>query len=244
LENFGPATFGALNASDYDETQDPGTTQQTVDFIHDVMGGKGYALELAIGTGRVAIPLAARGITVSGIEASPDMLAKMWEKPDSNAIHAVVGDMADVNIDGEFDHAFLIFNTLFNLLSQEAQVRCFQNVALKLPVGGTFIVEAFVPNLDDFVKHQRVSTKRLDMSHVWLEAATHDPVRQMFEFQRIRITEEGMKMVPLPMRYAYPPELDLMAQLAGMRLRDRYGSWTKTPFDKDSGMHVSVYEKI
>lgn len=244
METFGPATFGDLNAADYDETQDPGTTDQTVDFITDLMGGKGHTLELAIGTGRVALPLAARGIKVSGIEGSPDMVAKMRAKPGGDAIHTVIGDMADVKIDGTFDHAFLIFNTLFNLQSQEDQVRCFKNVAAKLPKGGTFLIEAFVPKMDDMTNHQRVSTKSLTHDMVRLEALMHDPVRQLFEMQRIFITKDGMKLVPLPMRYAYPPELDLMAQLAGMRLRDRFGSWTKDPFSKDSDMHVSVYEKL
>lgn len=244
MDNFGPATFGDLNAADYDETQDPGTTDLTVDFLCNLMGGKGHALELAIGTGRVALPLAARGITVSGIEGSSDMVAKMRAKPGGDAIQTVIGDMADVAIDGTFDHAFLIFNTLFNLQTQADQVRCFQNVAAKLPKGGTFVVEAYVPRMDDFTNHQRVSTKSLTRDMVRLEALMHDPVRQLFEMQRIFITEAGMKMVPLPMRYAYPPELDLMGQLAGMRLRDRFGGWLKEPFTKDSGMHVSVYEKL
>jgi hypothetical protein len=168
----------------------------------------------------------------------------MRAKPGGDTINTVIGDMADVGIDGTFDHAFLIFNTLFNLQSQEDQVRCFRNVATKLPKGGTFLIEAFVPTMDDFTNHQRVSTKSLTHDMVRLEALMHDPVRQLFEMQRVFITKDGMKMVPLPMRYAYPPELDLMAQLAGMRLRDRFGSWTKDPFTKDSTMHVSVYEKL
>lgn len=244
MEGFGPATFGALNASDYDATQDPGTTDLTVEFLYDLMGGAGHALELAIGTGRIALPLSARGICVSGIEGSPEMLEIMRAKPGADAITAVVGDMADVAIDGRFDHAFLVFNTLFNLQTQADQVRCFRNVAAKLPVGGTFLIEAFVPRMDDFTNHQRVSTKNVTRDMVRLEALMHDPVRQVFDMQRIFITEDGLRMVPLPMRYAYPPEIDLMAQLAGMRLRDRFGGWLKEPFTKDSGMHVSVYEKV
>ena len=162
---------------------------------------------------------------MTGIEASPEMVAKLREKPGGDGITVKIGDMEDVDIDGVFDHAFLVFNTLFNLPSQEAQIRCFANTAKRLMPGGTFLIETFVPDLSGFVDHQRVSTKRLDMSSVWLEAATHDPLTQRFEFQRIRITEGGVKLVPLPLRYAYPPEIDLMARLAGLQLKHRWGGW-------------------
>jgi len=243
MDEFAPDTFGKLNAADYDATQDPGTTDQTVDFIHDLMGGQGRALELAIGTGRIGLPLAARGIEVSGIEGSPEMVDILRSKPGGADIPVVIGDMADVAIDGPFDHVFLVFNTFFNLLSQDAQVRCMANVAKVLRPGGTFLVETFVPDLTEFTNHQRVHAKNLSRDGVWIDAATHDPVQQRFEYQRVRVSRDGFKLVPFMMRYAYPAEMDLMAQMAGMALRDRFGGWDKRKFDRDAKMHVSVYRK-
>lgn len=242
MEGFDETTFGTLNAEDYDALHDPGTTAESVALISE-LAGQGRILELAIGTGRMALPLVALGHDVSGIEGSPLMVEKLRAKPGGQAIEVVIGDFADVAIDGPFDHVFLVFNTFFNLLSQEAQVRCFANVAQRLTEGGTFLVETFVPDHSGFADGQRVQTKRLDMTTVWLEAALHDPVRQLFEFQRIRITQDGVRMVPLPMRYAWPSEMDLMARLAGLSLRDRWGGWDRRPFDASSKMHVSVYQK-
>ncbi|KJZ21262.1 hypothetical protein TW80_00210 [Loktanella sp. S4079] len=232
-----------LNAEDYDDLHNPGTTQATVDLIAQVASPSSKLLELAIGTGRIALPLVHKGFDLTGIEGSMDMVAKLRAKPGGADIPVVIGDIADVDIEGTFDHAFLVFNTLFNLTSQEAQIRCFANTAKRLKPGGTFLIETFVPTFDGFTDHQRVSTKRLDMNSVWIEAATHDPIEQLFAFQRIRITQEGTKLVPLPMRYAYPPEIDLMARLAGLRLRDRWGGWDKSAFTADSKFHISVYEK-
>lgn len=242
MEGFTASTFGELNADDYDELHDPETTEETVALIMELAEG-GRMLELAIGTGRIALPLVALGQTVSGVEGSAKMVAKMREKPGSDAIDVVIGDFADVGVEGQFDHVFLVFNTLFNLQTQEDQVRCFRNVAAKLTDGGTFLIETFVPDLSGFSDGQRVRTNRLDKSSVWIEAATHDPVRQLFEFQRIRITEQGTKLVPLPMRYAWPSEIDLMAQLAGLTLVNRWGGWARVPFDASSKRHVSVYRK-
>jgi SAM-dependent methyltransferase len=242
MENYGPATFGTLNADDYDAAHDPGTTDATVALIAEIAPGK-RLLELAIGTGRIGLPLAAMGFKLSGIEASPDMVAKLRAKPGGDTIPVTIGDMADVDIEGTFDHAFLVFNTLFNLQSQEDQIRCFANTAKRLAPGGTFLVETFVPDLSGFENHQKVSTKKLDMASVWLEAVTHDPLTQRFDFQRIRVTDQGMKLVPFPMRYAYPPEMDLMARLAGLQLKHRWGGWDKSAFTADSPAHISVYEK-
>jgi SAM-dependent methyltransferase len=240
--DFKPDTFGTLNAEDYDAAHDPGTTDQTVALISEI-AGSGRILELAIGTGRVALPLARKGHDIKGIEGSPEMVAKLREKTGGADIPVTIGDMADVYIEGPFDHIFLVFNTLFNLPDQAAQIRCFRNAADRLAPGGSFLIEAFVPDFSDYTAHQRVSTKRLDMTSLWIEAITHDRVTQRTEAQRVRITSEGMKLVPLPMRYAYPPELDLMARLAGLELENRWGDWQKGVFTKDSTMHVSVYRK-
>ena len=242
MEGFGPATFGELNAEDYDALHDPGTTEISVDLIADI-AGTGRVLELAIGTGRMALPLAARGLEMHGIEGSPEMLAKLREKPGGDKIPVSIGDFADVDIDGEFGHVFLVFNTLFNLPSQSAQVRCFQNVAKRLSKGGTFLVETYVPDFAQFKNGQNLRTMQVGLTSAWLEASKHDPVTQTLDHQRIRITDEGIRLVPLPMRYAWPAEIDLMAQLAGLRLKHRWGSWDRAPFTADSKMHVSIYEK-
>ncbi len=242
MDSFGPATFGELNADDYDDLHDPGTTDETVALISSIVG-TGRALELAIGTGRVALPLAKRGCDISGIDGSPDMIAKLRAKPGGDKIPVEIGDFADVDISGTFDHVFLVFNTLFNLQTQDDQVRCFANTAKRLNPGGTFLIEAFVPDFTGFTENQRVKTKRVDAQSVWLEAVQHDPVNQSFDFQRIRITEAGTKLVPLPLRYAYPAEIDLMARLAGLRLKHRWGNWDRSAFTADSTFHISVYEK-
>ncbi len=240
--DFDASTFGTLNADDYDTLHDPGTTEASVQLISRI-AGQGRILELAIGTGRVALPLAALGHDVSGIEGSPEMVEKLRAKPGGADLDVRIGDMADVGIEGPFDHVFLVFNTLFNLTSQEAQVRLFANVANRLAPGGSFLVETFVPDLSGFRDGQRVMTRRLDMTSVWLEAATHDPVAQRIEFQRIRITPEGTRLVPLPMRYAWPAEIDLMARLAGLVPEARWGGWAREPFTSQSRMHVSLYRK-
>ncbi len=187
MDSFGPATFGELNADDYDELHDPGTTGETVALISSIVG-TGRVLELAIGTGRVALPLANRGCDISGIEGSPDMVAKLRAKPGGDKIPVKIGDFADVDISGTFDHVFLVFNTLFNLQTQDDQVRCFANTAKRLNPGGTFLIEAFVPDFTGFTENQRVKTKRVDAQSVWLEAVQHDLINQIFDFQRIQIT--------------------------------------------------------
>ncbi|MGD1933203.1 MAG: class I SAM-dependent methyltransferase [Candidatus Phaeomarinobacter sp.] len=242
MKDFGPETFGELNAEGYDMFHDPGTTEISVERIAEV-AGSGRILELAIGTGRIALPLLHKGFDVAGIEGSPLMVDKLREKPGGDQIDVVIGDFADVDIDGTYDHACLVFNTLFNLPSQDAQTRCFANTAKRMKPGGTFLVETYVPDVSAFKNHQRVSTRNLGKGFVVIEAVLHDPVRQTFEFQRIHFSEKGTRLVPLPMRYAYPPEMDLMAQLAGLQLRDRWSGWNKEPFTADSKMHVSVYEK-
>lgn len=242
MKGYGPETFGELNADEYDRLHDPGTTGAAVDLL------AGFALpvrtlELAIGTGRVALPLAARGCKIEGIEASPEMVAKLREKPGGKDIPVTIGDMASAKAEGEFGFAFLIFNTLFNLTSQDAQVACFRNTAGMLAPGGVFLVEAFVPDLSQFHDHRSVKPRHIGFSSLALEAAIHDPVTQRIDYQVLRVTAEGTQLTPLPMRYAWPQETDLMAQLAGLSLESRWGGWDKSPFTADSRMHISVYRK-
>jgi SAM-dependent methyltransferase len=242
MRDFGPETFGELNADEYDLLHNPGTTDSAVDLLSEY-ALPGRTLELAIGTGRVALPLVARGCRIEGIEASPLMVEKLRQKPGGHNIPVTVGDMSVVRAEGAFDFIFLIFNTLYNLTSQDAQVACFRNAAAMLAPGGAFLVEAFVPDLAQFHDHRSVKPRHIGFSSLALEAAIHDPTTQRIDYQVLRVTPEGTKLTPLPMRYAWPQETDLMAQLAGMHLETRWGGWDKSPFTADSRMHVSVYRK-
>ena len=242
LKRFDPSTFGELYAEDYDLLHDPGTTDEAVELLAE-LGAGGRVLELAIGTGRIALPLKIRGLDVHGIEGSPEMVDKLRLKPAGDTIPTSIGDYADVDVDGHFDFIFLVFNTLFNLQSQEDQLRCFANVSKHLSDGGDFLVETFIPDLTQFDDHQYSRTKHVGFDSTWLDTAIHDPVQQVIEYQRVHITNEGIRMMPLVMRYAWPAELDLMARLAGLKLKNRWSDWNRSPFTRDSKMHVSVYGK-
>jgi len=242
MKDYGPESFGELNAENYDAEHDPGTTDDSVALLAKLANGK-KTLELAIGTGRVALPLAACGIDISGIEASPDMVTKMREKPGGKDIPVAIGDMACFELGDRFDFAFLIFNTLFNLTSQEAQISCFKSTAAHLNSGGAFLIETFVPDLSQYTGNQALRTRHVDAKSAWIEAIQHDPVNQIINYQRIRFSKDGMRLVPLPMRYAWPQEIDLMAKFAGLTLEARWGGWLNQPFSAHSRMHVSLYRK-
>jgi SAM-dependent methyltransferase len=216
-------------------------THDSVETLLELAAG-GTALELAIGTGRVAIPLAERGLTVHGIEASEEMVAKLRAKPGGNAIPVAIGDMADMRLSGTFDLIYLVFNTIFNLTTQEAQVRCFKNAAQHLSDKGVFVVETVVPDLSEYRDGQRMKGSWTTIDSARFEIAIHDRVAQTVAFQRIIISEERTQMTPHFMRYAWPSELDLMAQLAGLKRRDRWAWWDRSPFTANSKSHVTVYE--
>ena len=242
MKEFGPATFGQLNADEYDALHNPGTTEESVALIAD-LADQGRILELAIGTGRMALPLAARGLDVSGFDASPEMLDILKSKPGGTDIPTWVADMASFELDQQFDFAFLVFNTLYNLTTQKEQVSCFQHVAKHLKSGGKFLVEAFLPSREKFEQDQAVRTKFVGFDRVWLEAVQHDAVKQSLNYQRIRIDENGTTLKPLPMRYVWPSELDLMAKLAGLSPIAHWGGWQKQPLTSSSPFYVIVYER-
>ena len=242
MKGYGPSTFGDLNADEYDALHNPGTTDACVELIAE-LAGNGAILELAIGTGRIALPLAARGLSVAGFDASPDMLDILRQKPGGADIQTWVADMANFEFEQQFDFAFLVFNTLYNLTTQDEQARCFQQIAEHLSPGGQFLVEAFMPNRDQFENNQAVRTKHVSFDSVWLEAVQHDPIAQTLSYQRIRITEDATTLKPLPMRYVWPSELDLMARNAGLRPVAHWGGWQKQPLAASSDMYVIVYEK-
>ncbi len=243
MMEYGTRTFGELYAERYDEMyEDPMVTEthDSVETLAELAGG-GKVLELAIGTGRVALPLAGRGLTVHGIEASEAMVAKLREKPGGSAIPVEIGDMAEARVEGTFDLIYLVFNTIFNLTTQKAQVRCFKNAARHLSPRGMFVVETVVPDFSEYVDGQRMKGSWANKDAARFEIAIQDRVAQTVAFQRIVISEDGTRMVPHFMRYAWPSELDLMAQLAGLERRDRWAWWDRSPFTADSKSHVTLY---
>ena len=243
MEGYGPATYGNRIADTYDELYvETLDTDQAVEALADLAAG-GPVLELAIGTGRLALPLAESGLEVHGIDASERMVARLRAKPGGEAIPVTMGDFADVGVEGKYRLIFVAFNTLFGLLTQEAQLGCFANAAEHLADDGVFVIEAFVPDLARFDRGQRGHVNRVDTERVIFDASLHDPVEQRVDSQHVVLTEGGTKLYPVSIRYAFPSELDLMARLAGLQLRDRWGGWKREPFTAESGRHVSVYAR-
>jgi SAM-dependent methyltransferase len=237
--------FGERVAAGYDEDSagmfDPTVVGPAVEMLAE-LAGDGAALEFAIGTGRIALPLAERGTRVAGIDNSEAMLARLRAKPGADRIEAMVGDMASTRVDGEFSLVYLVFNTIFNLATQDGQVACFANAAAHLDRGGRFVIEARVPELQRLPLGQTVLPWRADprgMSYY-----VYDTVTQRLSGQHYNFADGGVQPSPIEMRYAWPSELDLMARLAGMRLEGRWGGWMCEPFTGLSPAHVSVYAKL
>lgn len=247
MEKYGPETYGERNADVYDEWHADLDPADAVGCLAELVkeGPPGPVLELAVGTGRVTIPLAARGIDLRGIEVSEAMLARMRAKPGGEHIPVTIGDMADVDpgTDERFALVFVVFTTFFFLMTQEDQVRCFASVADRLVPGGRFVLECFVPDMARYQPtNQSVHAHRVDHDQVRLVAVRHDPIGQRFDGQHILLTDDGIRLAPVAMRYAWPSELDLMARLAGLVRRDRWGGWRREPY-LGTGTHVTVYEK-
>ena len=236
-----PAFYCDSWAGVYDEHHAEMDPAPAVEFLAGLAGDH-RALELAIGTGRVALPLAARGIAVEGIDASTAMVERLRAKPGGASIPVVMGDMAEVGTTGPFGLVYLVFNSLFGLLTQARQADCFRNVARVLGPGGVFVIECFVPDLSRFDRNQRVQTHVVTEDSAVLELSRHDPVHQLITTQIITF-DGGTHLRPVAMRYSWPSELDLMAQQAGLRLRERYSGWDRQPFDSSSRNHVSVYQR-
>ena len=242
-EGYNASTYGDRIAGVYDDWFSvPVDTEEAVAFLADVAGG-GPVLELGIGTGRLALPLKERGLDVRGIDTSEAMVAKLHDKPGGADIPVTIGDFADVAVDGRFRLIFVAFNTLFGLLTQDDQVRCFHGVAEHLEDGGVFVIQAFVPDLTRFDRGQRIQTEVVGTDSLVIGADEHDSVNQRIRSVHVVLTEEGTKLYPVRIRYAYPSELDLMARLARLQRRDRWEDWSRTPFTPSSGAHVSVYAK-
>lgn len=241
VKDFDPATsFGEEIAASYDDDV-RGDEDDTVAFFERLAAG-GRVLELAIGTGRIGLPLSARGVQVDGIELSPAMVARLRVKPGGDLIPVTIGDMADVAVTGTYRLIYVVYNTFFNLLTQDDQVRCFENVATHLDDEGSFAIEAFVPSyLYRLRNDQYVDAQSIDVGEVWLDVGRHDPVAQILDESHVSLSNAGVRVHPIVQRYAWPSELDLMARIAGLRLEARWGGWNGDPFTSTSERHVSVY---
>jgi SAM-dependent methyltransferase len=236
--------FDERVAARYDESAaemfDPAVLEPVVDFLAE-LAGDGRALELGIGTGRVALPLTQRGVPVHGIDLSQSMVAKLREKPGGEDIDVTIGDFATTTVDGTFSLAYLVFNTIANLTTQEAQVACFRNVAEHLEPGGCFVIELGVPELRRLPPGETMCVFHASPTHWGVDE--YDVANQGLISHHFNLVDGRFELLSMPFRYAWPAELDLMAQLAGLRLRERWSGWKREPFTSESTKHVSVWEK-
>ena len=242
MTEYGLETYGERVADVYDSWYRLPNVDEEVAGLVDLANG-GRALELGIGTGRVGLPLAARGVEVHGIDSSPAMVEQLRAKPGGDKIAITIGDMADVPVDGEFALIFVVFNTFFMLTDAAAQSRCMRNVAAHLSPGGRFVLRAFVPDPSRFVRDQNLEVVNVGVDFVRLDASIYDPHTQRVDTTQMHIAESGIRLVHARLRFAYPNELDLMAQLAGLELESRWASLARDPFTVDSQFHVSVYRR-
>jgi SAM-dependent methyltransferase len=242
VDGFTPeASFGYEVSKRYDGYR-RGDEEETVSFLARLAGGQD-ALEFAVGTGRIALPLTRAGVRVDGIELSPDMVDRMREKPDSDQVDVTIGDMSRVSTGRSYGLVYLVFNTIGNLLTQDDQVACFQNAARHLRPGGAFVVECRIPAAPARPGGQFVDAEDVGASRVTLGVCRYDPVTQILDNTHVRISPDGIILEPISLRLACPPEFDLMARIAGLRLRERSGGWNGEPFTAASWRHVTVYER-
>jgi SAM-dependent methyltransferase len=236
--------FGEPVAARYDDAVDDMLDRAGIDTAVDFLAelaGSGRALELGIGTGRVAVPLAQRGVPVSGIDMSKAMVARLHAKPDGTDIPVLIGDFATARVDGTFSVAYLVFNTISNLTTQAAQVACFRNVAAHLAPGGCFVIEVGVPGLRRLPPGETLRAFHLSETRWGIDE--YDVATQGLTSHHFEVVDGRLERLSIPFRYAWPAELDLMAELAGMGLRERWAGWKREPFTSESRMHVSVWEK-
>ena len=236
---YSDETYGERVAGVYDEWY-ADYNSHAIDALAELARG-GRALELGIGTGRFALPLSAKGVEVHGIDAAASMIERLRAKPGADQITVTQGNFAEVPVEGEFALVYVVFNTFFGLSSQDNQVRCFRNVATHLARDGCFVIEAFVPDLKRFTAGQVNWATKVTADEVQLDVGRHDSVTQQVTSQKVVITDGNVRLYPTQIRYAYPSELDLMAQLAGLRLRERWGGWQREPFTSESQKHISIY---
>ena len=236
--------FDERVAARYDDSSaemfDPAVVDPVVDLLVE-LAGHGRALELGIGTGRIALPLTQRGVPVHGIELSNAMAARLRAKPGGEDIGVTIGDFTTTSVDGTFSVAYLVFNTIMNLTTQAEQVACFRNVSAHLEPGGCFVIEVGVPGLQRLPPGETIRAFHVSETRWGLDE--FDVAVQGLTSHHFTIVDGKLERVSIPFRYAWPAELDLMAELAGMRLRERWSGWKREPFTSDSRKHVSVWEK-
>ena len=236
--------FGEPIATHYDQSTaemgEPGAVDRVTGLLAE-LAGDGRALELGVGTGRIALPLARRGVPVHGIDLSRAMVARLRAKPGGDGIGVTIGDFATTTVEGRFSLAYLVFNTIMNLTTQEAQVACFRNVAAHLEPGGCFLIEVGVPELRKLPPGQNVVPFHVSPERWAFDV--YDTATQAMTSNYVKVIGGEGEYRSIPFRYVWPAELDLMAQLAGMRMRGRWAGWAREPFTSDSEQHVSVWEK-
>jgi SAM-dependent methyltransferase len=242
MSDYTDETYGEHLAGVYDAWF-PDCDPDATAFLAEIAQG-GKALELGIGTGRMALPLAARNVEVHGIDASTSMVSRLHEKPGGGKINVTMGDFSKVTVEGKFALVYVVFNTFFVLQSQEAQVSCFRNVAAHLTEAGCFVIEAFVPDVTRFTRGQSNLATKVTTDRVELDMSEHQPATQRVISQKVVLRDGSIRLYPVQIRYAWPAEMDLMAQLAGLRLRDRWSGWRREPFTSESQKHISVYDRF
>jgi SAM-dependent methyltransferase len=222
------------------ELFEPDVVDPAVTFLAE-LAGTGAALELGVGTGRLALPLSQRGVRVHGIDLSPAMVAELQTKPGSDDVRVTIGDFATATVDGAFRLAYLVRNTITNLTTQDEQVACFRNVAAHLEPGGCFVIENYIPELQRLPSGETVRVFTRTPTHLGFEE--YDVATQIAVSQHYWVLDGELETFSSPHRYVWPAELDLMARLAGMTLRERWSDWHREPFTSTSRQHISVWEK-
>jgi SAM-dependent methyltransferase len=238
-DHFGPHVAERFDER-YAHQSDPAVVEPVVDFLAD-LAGDGGALELGIGTGRIALPLSERGVRVHGIDLSEAMIAKLQAKPGADRISVTIGDFATTKVDSTFSVAYLVVNTIMNLTTQDEQVACFRNVAAHLEPGGCFVIEVLVPRLQRLPPGETFQPFDVSPNHLGFDE--YDVASQRLVSHHYWIENGEVEVLSPPFRYVWPSELDLMARLAGMTLRERWEDWQRRPFTSKSDKHVSVWEK-
>jgi SAM-dependent methyltransferase len=242
MRDFKPEeSFRGEDALRYDDNP-RGDETESIRFLKDIANGSD-CLEFAIGTGRIGLPLANEGLRVEGIELSPDMIKVLKTKPGGDALHVVEGDMTTTNMGRRYGLVYLVFNSIGNVLTQDGQVACFENAARHLEPDGAFLLECRVPtapkrDVNGFIE---VYDVELDSAHIG--ACKYDPVSQILDLQHIYIGQAGMRLAPIRLRLADPPEFDLMARCAGLELAARYSGWNREPYGAASWRHISIYKR-
>jgi SAM-dependent methyltransferase len=240
-EDYFDEPIAAGYESKWQELFDPAVVDPAVSFLAE-LAGTGAALELGIGTGRIALPLSRQGVRVQGIELSPAMVSQLRAKPGADDIGVTTGDFATTRVDGSFTLAYLVRNTIMNLTTQDEQVQCFRNVAAHLEPGGCFVIECIVPALRQLPAGETVRAFTVTPTHLGFDEFV-DVVAQVSVSHHYWVVDGRLETFSAPFRYVWPSELDLMARLAGMALRERWSDWNREPFTADSASHVSVWEK-